>query len=187
MPKKRRTAKSSHRSRGLPREQERVYPRRSGGAASMVEIAGLVLAVIGLLGLIALWPRPTLRVEAPLNPGDPFSAPFAFSNDSYFNLRDVQFSCRVRRAMDANRNQFINNYSSGYVRVTQTLRAGDVQTIPCFTGVYTAAPYVSADIEIIAQYKLPLILIPWLQTKRFRFQLTREADGTPRWLRQPLD
>jgi hypothetical protein len=149
-----------------------------------VGIAGLILAVIGLLGLIALWPRPSMDTQEPLNEQDPFSTPFVFSNDSYWDFRNLRFRCNAWNLADANRNTFEHVNTYNLIPPAQTLRAGDKQTIPCTIAIKFGARIVRADVELIANYDL--FLIPWTEEKRFRFQLAIGANNRYRWLRQPI-
>ena len=54
-----------------------------------------LIAVLGAVGAIALWPRASMFSGATLDPSDPFATPFGFTNEGYQALRNISFACAV--------------------------------------------------------------------------------------------
>lgn len=140
-------------------------------------------------GIIALFfPAISVSQSTPLNPADPFSAPFIVSNDGALVIDSVQFDC------------LLNNLQTNQITVTDgdfeddsqfvdTMDAGEKRSVQCAfedpSLIKFDLPqiYKSADITLAVRFRVAFV--PWYQTRTFRFMLAKATDGSFYWYPQP--
>jgi hypothetical protein len=152
-------------------------------------VFNMLLFVVGIpsiiAGIVAFLPRISVTPTDPLNPADPFSAPFVVSNDGYIPLTDVQFACRPEKVNFGSR--LTLTFGSETVIITPavfnvgTLDLDSKTTVPCALDEVMqvphpiAGPVTEAQITILISYR-PLWL--WRKVMESRFVLTQDNAGS---------
>jgi hypothetical protein len=161
---------------------------------------------IVLLTYISIWyqfaPRVSLVVEEPLNPTEPFSAPFVLTNDSALSIYDVGIACQINwLAWDTVRGR-IEQKQGLLVKsdnVAKTIAAADKKTVKCdvpppvMDGLKTILglppdskmTLIEGDISIAVSFSPKFYL--WKRLDDFHFVADKGADGKTRWQRQPVE
>jgi hypothetical protein len=143
--------------------------------ATALAIAGLIL------GAISLQARPTVSLEAPLDPADVLTTPFVISNDGMLSLNSVNVESYFSRIGYGDPPNGADRYSigRGFSPRNQTLEIGEKETVRVGHFMYTNTPPVTyADIAWIVYFRSPFI--PILRHRVFRFVTVRQKDGTLR-------
>lgn len=150
-----------------------------------MEIAGLVIGILGLAGLITLWPKVTLSLGEPLDPSNPFSTPLIISNESWYPVNAVDTTVHIEEfelgdgtnMRDTNLGHFHTVYESLARDEKQTVKMGGI-------GV-KGIPVTKATVSIAISYK------PWVapmiaRTKLTRLVFVRGDGGRFQWQFQPM-
>lgn len=144
-------------------------------------IVSIVLAIIGLVTLIELFPRLSSSASPPSDAGEILNSRFTISNDGYLSVVTVRAFCFISKSTSGNgliRNSVISN--SPIV----TLHPSEAITVPCAESPGVYVPVRSADLAIVAYYR------PWpftfIHSRRFfRFVSRNTTKDNVTWDRQP--
>ncbi|HEV2315049.1 MAG TPA: hypothetical protein VGR94_07070 [Candidatus Acidoferrales bacterium] len=186
------------RSNRVNKRQKKAKSRRNGnspqkGAAqipprklSRWDVLLGAVAVVGFcLTVYTLFPRVTVQPGAPLKTSDPFGTTLVFSNDGYFAVIDVEFSCKMNFE-DANQNIFANDTESNSAYSVSRLNPKEETTVGCnfpspgLQSLRTAAPILRADATINASFRGSFI--PWRTERSFKFQAAKDSNGEFHWI-----
>jgi len=145
------------------------------GKTSISTLAAIVSIVVGWLYLRA---RLDISWASPLDPARPFSTPFTIRNAGNVDLRELNISCMVIQATDAQGNIGYNLLTYRPQPLSR-LRTGEAETTFCqdVSGVLAHASHV--EVAIGVSYRS---LLPWVQNTVRRFTAAQASDGTLRWL-----
>jgi hypothetical protein len=139
-------------------------------------------SIVGLIGLIALCPKPNIDRDITLDERNPFEMQFRVRDGSpWFDLYDVRPSCELVRVEVGNvafpKGAMVYPDGSPY-----TIAAGGSSTFPCHLAPEFRIPaeqVKSADVNLIVNYK-------WFNrfgsAVKQRIVLTHDNSGTPVWL-----
>lgn len=122
----------------------------------------------------------------PLEPRNPFSAPFAISNDGKFPIYEVQFGCYVVRAdykppSKSKVTRHVTRLNGFYIG---RIGSGETQTIQCHSIAMSIGPIREAEISIQVCFR-PLLL-PWRTAIERKFITILDSKGHFQWLKQPM-
>jgi hypothetical protein len=158
-----------------------------------VEVLGIFLALVGLIALIELYPRPTPSANLPTDSNDPLSSSrFTITNDGYVRLADVKAACYMWKLQYGGR--FTVNMPGSFANIVsppeKILQTSEGLTVPCTTrrpieSVYEPPTLIQADVAIAFYYRpWP---IPFLRCHRlFRFVARFNDKGEiVGWDKQP--
>jgi hypothetical protein len=147
----------------------------------------LAIGIIGLiLGAITLQARPTVSLEAPLDPRNVLSTPFVISNDGMLALENVEVASFLIRVADINGNLQMGNIGGGYVPPSALLEAGERETVPFKHFLSSDAPIIEADVALVVTFS-PQFLAIIKETRVFRFVAVRQANGLLRLVQEPAN
>jgi hypothetical protein len=172
--------------RRLAQERERQKPHTLKFVLTML---GFVIGIPGILvGILSLLPRASVTPNDPLNPDDPFSAPFVVSNDGYVELNDVQFSCSPMKVETKNFwvIDTVPGKEPGGVRETSldvgTLGRDGSTTVRCAISPAFAniLPLESAHRRITISFRPEWL--PWRRTMTMDFILAKDTGNRFHWL-----
>jgi hypothetical protein len=146
----------------------------------------LFLAIIGLPPTIASWSsKPSVSLEAPLDPRDVLSTPVVLSNDGLMAIHNVQVATFIIKAAYDNGMVEIENTGAGYVPPNETLDHASKQVVPFKSLVNQRnARIIYADVALVVSYT-PDFFPFWKKTRAFRFLSVWQADGLLRLEEQP--
>ncbi len=143
-----------------------------------IAIAGLILAALTMI------PKPSIALEAPLDPRNVLTTRFVISNDGVLSLKKVKINLVKLNVSSANDTASSRNLGRGYIPPAEQLEPGDKETVPFYDFIDVQLPIVSADIALVADFKPIFAFFP-TRRKAFRFKTTQQADGTLRLEAQP--
>jgi hypothetical protein len=151
---------------------------------------GFAATILGLLiGALVLVARPTISLEAPIDPDDILSTQVAISNDGALPLEDVDVAVWIRKIRGP-KSTSIRMAGTKYQPPSREMGIGDRKTItlsPISADV--GNPVFEADIGLIICYR-PAYVPQWLwfgKPKVFRFDSINKTDGSTRLRQQPDD
>jgi hypothetical protein len=166
---------------GVQATQEALPASGSGGLACFTIVTGLA-TLVGLIGLVALCPKPAIDRDITLDERNPFEMQFRVRNGSaWFDLYDVRPACELLKVEIGNvafpKGAMVYPDGSPY-----TIAAGGSSTFPCHLSPQFRVPaegVKSADVNLIVNYK-------WFNrfgsAVKQRIVLTRDKSGKPVWL-----
>ena len=158
---------------------------RTSGESSFLKSFGVLAgfaSIVGLIGLLTLFPKPTIDADITLDERNPFEVQFRVRNGSaLLDLYNVRPACELVKVEVGNmafpKGTMVYPDGSPY-----TIAAGGSSTFPCHLSPDFKIPaegVKSADVNLIVNYT-------WL--KRFggavkqRIVLTSDKNGRPVWL-----
>jgi hypothetical protein len=163
----------------LPEPARRGWP---GVGAKVLWTAFGVVA--GLASIVAVFPRFSIAVDAPLDPADVLTTPFLVTYEGYFPVANVQYSCVRERVIWEGR-----IFSEGDTITTadrpRLVQPGDAQTISCHEGTFPTRGRKIRLVDISIRVSYDPFLLPFIHRESvFLFHGTRQSDGGWRWFRQ---
>lgn len=139
-----------------------------------------------LFGLwLVLGPRVSVSAAYPLNPSDPFSAPFIMTNRGNLSIYNVGFTCNQTGAVYPNPKWNVGDNKTTYTDLSPVIQPGESRTIPCGMRGTLSLPIVGADINIQVSFRPSYW--PRKLTTRFRFLMWIDSNKHLRWLPQPIE
>lgn len=136
----------------------------------------LLAAVITLTGLLVFRSDVTIAPRVRLDPQDPFSTLYTVTNEGFFPIKDVQFSCRMNDAEIHNYMWAVKGESVTDPKSEPEIHARKSQDVVCLFGVAgnqlkpapNAPPfeYRTADITLTVSYR-PQFWLSRTQSERF--------------------
>ncbi len=178
----------------VPPPQSQPMAAKPSKHALILTIAGLVLAAIGLVTLIELFPRLSTTATPPTDSYHVLtSSTFTITNDGYLRVTDVMAACYLWRVDQGD----VHFRNTGIIRAVAPLEGKlaptEGYTVPCSKEDFVTStapskpiPMTHADLAIIVYYR------PWpftiLRTRRlFRFIGRFGEGGQVAWDKQPAD
>jgi hypothetical protein len=181
----RRSPKRTGYRKPKPTKETEHTPAKPSGFFERFGLAiGLLSLVITALGLVAFRARPTVSLEAPLDPDNVLTTPVTISNEGVLYLADVRVVCFTRVIEDSRSNFAVNNIGKDYVPPAGTLEDGEKETVPLLALVASTSPITSADVALIVSFE-PGYMPFWTKRRAFRFKSVRQKDGLLRFEEQP--
>jgi hypothetical protein len=142
-------------------------------------IAGLVIGIVGLAGLISLWPSLSIEPLAPIDSKQPFSVPFKVTNSGYLPIKDLEPFCYVH-SVKVGGHTFTANLMTNKNWATAHLERGESITIVS-NFIHSDVMPAEADIAIAVDYK------PWgmpFKTMRAVSRFVGHFGLTWQWFKQ---
>jgi hypothetical protein len=124
----------------------------------------------------------------PWNPSDPFSAPFAITNDGKFRIYNVEFACYIARMEYQPPDDTIVAYHSDRLRGFSLggMGAGETRTIQCPHPIRRRQANPIREVEVMIQVCFRPLLLPWRTGVERRFIAILGHNGYFQWVRQPI-
>jgi hypothetical protein len=143
------------------------------------------MAVVGFLAL--LYPRASANPLEAVNPANPPAVLITISNDNFYMLRDVQYSC-IQVEGSSSGAVYQGNLVGPRDTKIDNLVSYDSATISCAViGEEFPAGVVTRDFMVTVSFR-PFFVpaLPLLRSERsFRFVAVHDQEGHPRVVRQP--
>ncbi len=140
----------------------------------------LLSLALALVGLLSLMPRPTVSPTTPLNPADPFSAPFVISNEGFVPLKNVGVECQSLTMETENHLRVVNVGFKRFVPPAGIIGTGEQHAVPLGSISISGVSVIKADAELIVHYRSAWVPL-FRKTNIFRFVLAGQ-HGKYRWL-----
>ena len=158
-------------ARRAPQPSRTVTPARAGAVTAAV--LGLALAYGYFSAPVSVTP------SSPLNPFEPFTAPFTILNDGYVGLREVELRCDLGRVQYSQGGDAPGNFPPSSTAAVGALRAGQVAEASCKLPPRELRLVGQADLNLTVSYRMALL--PWRKQQRFRFTTVSKGPAQLRW------
>jgi hypothetical protein len=184
--RKKKKGKVSHPTRlHRLRQPDHLKGSRSGIFGRVWLLIGAVSVVVSIVAAVYTFqPRVSVGPSATLDASDPLASRFFVRNDSYYNLEHVGYSCNVSDLgrWRVTENQVIKSYHVELAHPIPTLQPEESMMIDCINMALPYGPPERATIDIMVNYRLPLVRLERKST--FRFSTLRSSEGKVVWLPQ---
>jgi hypothetical protein len=185
-------------SRGRkPKQTDKTPPQAAKPKGLLAKGWGVFVSLLGLaataVGLVVLWPQPTIEPTNAPEPSNPFSEIFKIANTQFYPLEDVRIEAfpwcaKLGRGSDTTPPTMCERGMSSSKREwnKRILAGGESYEIDVGNVLFATPPFLLyADISMKITYK-PWI-IPCQISKEYRFYTRRKDDGGIEWLHKPLN
>jgi hypothetical protein len=150
---------------------------------NFLEIVGLSLTVLGLLGLIGLRPRPSVSSSPPTDSDGWLRSRFTVTNDGYLQLNDVHAICFIWKARTTSSPEIDDDAVRAVDFPHLVLPPGQSLTVPCERTRSFGYSFKGVDLAVVLSYR------PWpftfLHQRRFFRFVARLNNETVVWDREP--
>lgn len=142
-----------------------------------------ILGIFAIIaGVMSFLPKISVTPAEPLDPSNPFSAPFIISNEGVLALHSVSYRVHIREVQSEDGGKVII-YKKG-ITVSDFLISYFSPGEKATTGVpfpfKFQTPIKSADITFVVIYRPDSL--PWHGEQRFRFGLAKKSNNSWIWL-----
>lgn len=145
-----------------------------------------ILYILGIFaimsGAMAFLPKISVTPSEPLDPSNPFSAPFIISNEGVLPFHSVSYRVHIREVQSEDGAKVIV-YKKG-ITVSDFLISNINPGEKASTGIpfpfAFQTPIKSADITFVVIYRPDWL--PWHGEQRFRFGLAKKSNNSWTWL-----
>jgi len=140
-----------------------------------------ITVIVGLVGVVELYPRVSVSSNESLDPSTPFSSPFIVSNEGLLSIYDVEFQCDIKN-VEATNNIKLGGFSTMRpVKVIPIINPAGKETTQCARNSFAPASgkFENADISIVVNFRL--FWIPLSLTRKFRFVTEKDKSGQLHW------
>jgi len=158
----------------LPKEATMEWNAEMG-----IGIAGLLIALVGLAGLVSLWPSILVEPLPPIDAAQPFSVPFKITNSGFLPIKNLKPYCYLHWAKVAG-NTFSANLSSNDRWNAEYLARGEAITI-ITNFIHSNILPSEADLAIVVDYNP--FGVPF-KTMRSVSRFVGQFGNTWQWLQQ---
>ena len=149
-----------------------------------VSAFGLLIGIV--TGVLSLLPQVSVSSSAPLNPLDPFSAPFIVNNTGFLSIHDGKYFCRLNNVVYEG--AIIKNIASKTTALRTSIQPQEQDSVFCVILpepiVQRGGPLQSADISIRMKFRPTWTL--WEREQLYRFRTQKNKDRQLSWFPHPV-